>query len=573
MGNPIRRRLSQREARRHLEAFAGKDAVDWVADATRVYMTTASNAEYYFQKNGKRMATPDTPEGDDPDKYPGGKVPAELYGLLKRPNPYMDYEDLIELMVLDLLLVGNAYWLKFAPGDNGQPQALYRLAPPLVSVESGGERRLIDHYEYRVPGMPDPLVIAPEDVIHFKLPNPHDPLYGAGIIAGGPRALDLELALVDTMAAYYEQGAKLSGVLQSDRSVPEPIVQKIRRQFQSMYAGKHNAYKVAVLERGLTFQPISPNAAEAGFERLAQLGRERVFQMFSLHPALVSGEVARPGMLDEAQQHFDNKVMAPFLGRISRRVSAELTQAWGIDYVIDYKYTMPEADRLNLAQTFGGMPGVKVKEVRAYLNLEPLGDERDDIVLNLPGITTADGGIADRMPGNQGGRPADPNNTAAIDHGVPAGGAAVTKPSAAAAARVRRSGGKAVEELYAITKELKVLRQEFDARQANNPDPATNSKAWNLALHTVEGAVEAVLQEGEQMTKAQRGSLVQAVELDPAWAGLEELDEPAAGDLRSAVTKAVEEGVRRGYSPTQLRVGVAAENFEGVTAIIAGAWA
>ena len=32
-------------------------------------------------------------------------------------------------------------------------------------------------------------------MIHFKLPNPHSPYYGLGIVQGGGRPLDLELAL------------------------------------------------------------------------------------------------------------------------------------------------------------------------------------------------------------------------------------------------------------------------------------------------------------------------------------------------------------------------------------------
>jgi len=528
-GQGLTRRLSQREASRHLQAYGGTEAVDWVMDAVGLIMTTASQADYHFETNGKKMATSETPYGQGGD-YPGGKVPSSLEGLLDQPNPYFDYIDMIELLTIDLLLVGNGYWLKFGADAEGKPIALYRLAPPFVQIVPG-EKQLVEKYHYRVPGSGRDLEFAPEDVVHFKLPNPHDPHYGLGVISASPRSYDIELGLVESMAAFFQRGTKLSGVLQSDRSVPEPVHQKIRRQFASMYSGSHNAYQVAVLERGLTFQSIQPTAVEAQFEALSHLGRDRVFQMFGVHPALVNGQFARPGLLEEAQRHFDNKKMKPYLNRLERVISAQISQAWGVDFRIDYEYTIPEADRLNLATSFGGLPGVKVKEVREYVKLPPLGDQRDEIVLNLPGITTADGGIANRQPGPDGGAPANPNNTAAIDQGVPSGGAAVTKPDPAAQQRLKKALAEGPAALGAYLAE--VLPPSAGAADA---------------------ALDRIFDDAEGMTKAQRPALIEAVEREDL--------------LGPEVEQAVSEGVRRGYSPEQILEGVEAEGFAGARAAL-----
>jgi hypothetical protein len=79
-------------------------------------------------------------------------------------------------------------------------------------------------------------------VIHGMRPNPHNPYFGLGLVAAGARMLDTELALTETQAQFFEQGAKLSGVLQTDRRVPDPVFKKISMQFRNLYGGSKNAY-------------------------------------------------------------------------------------------------------------------------------------------------------------------------------------------------------------------------------------------------------------------------------------------------------------------------------------------
>lgn len=451
----IERRLTQRSVKTHLSTYGGgasgyasgfgeANAVDWVSDAVDYWAGAAAGAAYHFEKQGKRMRV----STDDPsaDEYPGGLVPSSLEGLLRQPNPFQTFDELRWLLTTDLLLVGNAYWLKYKMDSEGRPLAIYRLNPAFIEAVPGATRP-VDQYLYHVEGVNEPIPYSPDEVVHFKLPNPNSNIYGVGVIARGPRVYDQDLALVETMAQFFEQGAKLSGVLQSDRSVPEPILKKVQRQFASLYSGSHNAYKVAVLERGLTFQSIQPTAAEAQFESLTKLGRDRIFAMFGMHPSLISADAARPGLLDEAQRHFDNKRMRPFLNKLQGLISSELTQAWGVDLVIDYAYVLPEKDRLTLAAVFSALPGVKVREVREYVDLPPLGDERDEIVLNMPGIGVEAGGSPmGAVPGPAGGRPANPNNMG----GAPAPDGA-TKPDARYS---RAQARKALEDPEALLEEL-----------------------------------------------------------------------------------------------------------------------
>jgi phage portal protein BeeE len=116
----------------HLNAYGGKnDAIDHVMNCVRLYCDAASAAPWHLEKKGEKLRRPDE------DASEGDIGPIALYNLLDSPNPYMDYEELVELLVIDLLLVGNAYWYKWRSNEAGQPLALYRLAPPYVKVLPG----------------------------------------------------------------------------------------------------------------------------------------------------------------------------------------------------------------------------------------------------------------------------------------------------------------------------------------------------------------------------------------------------------------------------------------------------
>lgn len=402
------RRISSRNASRHSQTYGGSDAIDWVMDCVDLYAQTASNAKYHWERDGKKYVA----QKSDSDADDVHEAPADLAALFAHPCPTIDWTELIELAVIDILLAGEFFWLKFQVNTLGKPKALYRISPALIEVVPDAVAP--KGYIYTPPGG-KPMKLSPDEVLHVKRPNPHNPWRGLSYIAGGPRTFDLELSLTDQMANYYQQGTKLAGTLESDRSVPPSSFQKIKRGFLQMYAGAANAHKVAVLERGLKFKPTSADAQQAEFAVISKWSRDRVHANFKCSPVLTGdvGGVDRQSVR-EAQRIFDNKVMRPFLNRVQSMISLGLTQAWGFDFVIEHEYVMPIEDKLDLAVGLATLPGLQVKDIREAVGKPPLGDERDEIVLNLPGLPREEGGHPDPNLAGEAGRPPQRENTVAF---------------------------------------------------------------------------------------------------------------------------------------------------------------
>jgi len=406
-------KLSQAEAARHLDSYGGTQAIDWVMDCVRLYADTTSTAEWHLEKDGKKLLNRKT------FGYDGKLAPQGLVDLLEQPNPFMDYAELVDLLIIDLLLVGNAYWFKWRMNEEGHPLALYRLSPAHVKIipSSFGPKG----YEYNPPGAREPLTISPDEIMHLRLPNPHSAFYGMGLIKGGGRAYDVELALTDTMASYYENKADPSMIISSERRVPRDVFNKLRAQLRARVSGSRKTGELLVLEAGLKASTLTPSARDALYQEASTMSRDRIFSQFRTSPVLF-GLLEQGGAgnkVADARREFDTKTMRPFMDKLQKRITHGLVSAWGLDYKIDYRYIMPVEELVKLAGDFAVTPGVKVREIREFLG--PVGihpstgnKEIDEMVLNLPGEELdkdGQGGFADRPIGSEAGRPPKGENT------------------------------------------------------------------------------------------------------------------------------------------------------------------
>jgi HK97 family phage portal protein len=421
-------KISQREAGRHLDGYGGSQAIDYLMDCVDLYADTTSSASWRL-KDADGVPMVKTKTKTTPPEYKEG--PAALYTLLEQPNEHMLYHELVALLVIDLLIAGNGYWLKWRVNSQGQPLALFRLAPQYVKIIPGafGPKR----YEYQPRGAKDPLKFNPEEVLHFRRPNPHNAYYGLGIVRGGGRAYDFELSLTESMSAYMENKAEPSLIVQSERRVPRDVFQKLRSQLRARAGGARNAGELLVLEAGLTATTLSPTAQQAMFTDLSHLSRDRIFAMFRASPKLFGYTDSSGGndKVSDARREFDTYVMRPFMDRLQKLISVGLTQAWGVDFEIEYRYTLPLEELVKNVGLISAVPGIKVREVRRFaapLDIpESTGDpEIDEMVLNLPGEEmdeNGQGGQADRnLPGEKG-RPPKGENTRSFNQAVSRAGA------------------------------------------------------------------------------------------------------------------------------------------------------
>lgn len=238
----------------------------------------------------------------------GGKEKAvdhSLYRLLHdEPNPEMSSFVFRETLMTHLLLWGNAYAQVIRNGK-GEVIALYPLMPNRVTVERDNNGQL--YYRYTTaaddaPTMKGSTVNLPaESVLHIPGLG-FDGLVGYSPIAMAKNAIGMAIACEEYGAKFFANGAAPSGVLEHPGTIKDPT--RVRDAWQSQFGGSSNSGKVAVLEEGMKYTPISISPEQAQFLETRKFQINEIARIFRVPPHMV-GDLEKSSFSNIEQQSLE----------------------------------------------------------------------------------------------------------------------------------------------------------------------------------------------------------------------------------------------------------------------------
>lgn len=259
----------------------------------------------------------------------GGKEKAldhPLYGLLHdEPNPEMTSFVFRETLMTHLLLWGNAY-AQIIRNGKGDVIALYPLMPNKMQVDRDDKGRLYYTY-YRSKEEANSkdnstVTLHPEDVLHIPGLG-FDGLVGYSPIAMAKNAIGMAIACEEFGAKFFSNGASPSGVLEHPGILKDP--DKVRSSWNAAYGGSSNAHKVAVLEEGMKYTPISISPNEAQFLETRKFQINEIARIFRVPPHMV-GDLEKSSFSNIEQQslEFVKYTLDPWVIRWEQSLSRAL---------------------------------------------------------------------------------------------------------------------------------------------------------------------------------------------------------------------------------------------------------
>ena len=249
-----------------------------------------------------------------------------LYHLLYRqPNPEMTSFSFRETMMTHLLLWGNAYAQVIRDGKNNI-LSLYPLMPDSVEVDRDEKGRIyyIYHaYSDEVPGSNNRDIYFRYDEV-FHVPGlGFNGLVGFSPIAMMKNSLGTTLAVEKYGSAFFKNGAQPSGVLEHPGVLKDPS--KIRENWTQVYGGANNAHKIAVLEEGMQYKPISLPPEDSQFLSTRQFGVEEICRIFRVPPHMVQDlEHATFSNIEHQSIDFVVHTLTPWLVRFEQAIVKDL---------------------------------------------------------------------------------------------------------------------------------------------------------------------------------------------------------------------------------------------------------
>ena len=238
----------------------------------------------------------------------GGKEKAldhPLYLLLHdEPNPEMSSFVFRETLMTHLLLWGNAYAQVIRNGKN-EVVALYPLMPNKMSVDRDENGRLYYTY-YRgqdeaIRNKEFAVTLQPSDVLHIPGLG-FDGLVGYSPIAMAKNAIGLAIATEEYGAKFFANGAAPGGVLEHPGTIKDPT--KVREAWMSQFGGSANSGKVAVLEEGMKYTPISISPEQAQFLETRKFQINEIARIFRVPPHMV-GDLEKSSFSNIEQQSLE----------------------------------------------------------------------------------------------------------------------------------------------------------------------------------------------------------------------------------------------------------------------------
>jgi len=272
----------------------------------------------------------------------GGKEKAvnhPLYFLLHdEPNPEMTSYVFRETLMTHLLLWGNAY-AQIIRNGKGEVIALYPLMPDRMTVDRNEKGEL--YYEYQMSSddakinKESTVKLKREDVLHVPGLG-FDGLVGYSPIAMAKNAIGLAIAAEEYGSKFYANGAAPSGVLEHPGTLKDPS--KVRESWTQTFGGSANANKVAVLEEGMKYTPISIAPNEAQFLETRKFQINEIARIFRVPPHMV-GDLEKSSFSNIEQQSLEyvQYTLAPWIARFEQSmVRALLSVSEKKDFFIKF---------------------------------------------------------------------------------------------------------------------------------------------------------------------------------------------------------------------------------------------
>lgn len=310
-------------------------------------------------------------------------VDHSLYFLLHdEPNPEMTSFVFRETLMTHLLLYGNCYCQIIRDG-RGQVTALYPLMPNQMSVDRDEKGQL--YYTYLRSGEEadtmkrGTVYLLPEDVLHIPALG-FDGLVGYSPIAMAKNSIGVGLACEEYGAKFFANGAAPSGVLEHPGTIKD--ITRLRESWNAIYGGSKNAGKVAILEEGMHYSPISISPNEAQFLETRKFQVDEIARIFHVPPHMI-GDLERSTFSNIEQQslEFVKYTLNPWVCRWEQALTRSLLspkekREYSIKFNVDGLLRGDYQSRMN-GYAVGRQNGwMSANDIRELENMDKISEEQ-----------------------------------------------------------------------------------------------------------------------------------------------------------------------------------------------------
>jgi HK97 family phage portal protein len=263
----------------------------------------------------------------------GGDV-VEIYDhpildLLNKVSPFYDGYNFNILRKTFLQVTGNEY-LHPIMGPMGYPVEIWVMPSQYVKIKPTRDERLIEGYEYGQ--QPNNAFFAPDEVLHNRVPDPNDPLYGRGWVAAASDAAGLLQSMDGYEKHLFANQARPDWGIFLKETLNETQWNRMIAYLDQNLRGNRNSGRPYIFEGGSDARPLQFSPRDLSFsegenrkvEVIAAVSGVPVTLLKANDPNLASAQVGFASYMRDtihpylvADAEFLNQSLLPLFGGLA----------------------------------------------------------------------------------------------------------------------------------------------------------------------------------------------------------------------------------------------------------------
>ena len=285
----------------------------WVRAAIDVIARTTTKGGYRFV---------DINEDEDSSEYRSTPENDEVVKLFEAPNSENSFDEIIERIVVDLHIYGDAY-LELVRNKDEKVKAIYNVYAPSMRVLID-KHGIVQGYLQKLEYSSQSVVFAERDVVHFKLNNPGNEVYGLSPLESLFIPIESDLYAQAYNRDFFKNNA--TPRLHVDMgNCTYAQLKRNRHYWNTEVKGSGNAHKTIITEGGAKINPIGTPPKDMEFLNQRKFSRDEILAVFGVPPIKVGiYEDANRANADEQDKTFKAEKILPLQKNIARKINRRI---------------------------------------------------------------------------------------------------------------------------------------------------------------------------------------------------------------------------------------------------------
>lgn len=286
-------------------------------------------------------------------------------------------------------LTGDAFW--YVDGKGINIKGIYLLQPDKVELSLGDPsygQFIINAYKYKdtIDGKQVEETYEPDEIVHFKQPNPDNPYRGKSKVEAASEEIDTDNLAQLANKRLYQQGLISNFVLSTEKFLTDEQAQSVEAKLKANYAGAKNAYKTLILSGGLRPESITLTNKEMETIALQKWFRDKIMSIFGNTPSSIGiVEDVNRANAESGILHWKRTTIKSEMKTIADTINEFLLPRFGDNLVLGFKDPVPEDRQQKIDETvkLRGANIITPNEAREGLGYDPVNDEgADELAFN-----------------------------------------------------------------------------------------------------------------------------------------------------------------------------------------------